>query len=163
MRVRLYRLDDADAFLKQLLTKGEQAALEGGRGGQDPLDTLREAFLWGGRRAFVTVHRTATRALRDVAKQTDRLGTPRLEATAARAKGAALPLEGQPGITFVTELVPKVTEEIIGAKERTEATEEDEIRRRGPPEPGGAAGPAGGRVPAGGAEGGARPPTSRGW
>ena len=86
VRVRMYRLDDADGFLKKLLTKGgdDEAVFEGGRGGRDPLDTLREAFLWGGRRAFVTVHRTATRALRDVAKQSDRLGNPQLGSTTPR-------------------------------------------------------------------------------
>ncbi|MFZ1614426.1 MAG: hypothetical protein WAT51_09665, partial [Holophaga sp.] len=74
VRIRIHRLDDPAAFLKDLLAKGPGTpAFEGGRAGRDPLDTLREAFLWGGRRAFVTVHRTATRALRDVARQTDRL------------------------------------------------------------------------------------------
>ena len=122
-RVRLYRLDDPERFLDKLLTKGaEETALEGGRAGRDPLDTLREAFLWGGRRAFVTVHRTATRALKDLAKQTDRLQPPRLGGTTPRS-GDALPLEGQPGLTFLTELVPKVTEEITGNGEDGEGDE----------------------------------------
>jgi hypothetical protein len=125
VRLRLYRLDDAEGFLNKLLLKGgEEPVFEGGRTGRDPLDALREAFLWGGHRAFVTVHRTATRALRDVAKQSDRLGTPRLGATSPR-NGDALPLEGQPGLTFVTELVPKVTEEITGTKQNAAAEGDD--------------------------------------
>ena len=125
VRVRLYRLDDADTFLKKLLAKGaDEPAFEGGRGGRDPLDTLREAFLWGGRRAFVTVHRTATRGLRDLAKQSERLQQPSLEGTSPRM-GDALPLAGQPGLSFVTELTPKVTEEITGKKEDPSASEED--------------------------------------
>ncbi|HPS66452.1 MAG TPA: alpha-2-macroglobulin family protein [Holophaga sp.] len=117
VRVRLYRVEDAEGLLKQLLAAKEgEAFLAGGRGGRDPLDTLREAFLWGGRRAFVTVHRTATQALRDLARQTERLGPPRLGSTPPR-DGDALVLEGQPGLAFMTELVPKVTEEITAAKE----------------------------------------------
>lgn len=113
-RIRLYRVEDPEGFLAKLLlqTPGSPVA-EGGRGAQDPLDVLREALLWGGRRAFVTVHRTATRALRDAAKQSDRLATPRTPATDPR-EGGALPLEGQPGLAFMTELVPKVTEELAG-------------------------------------------------
>jgi alpha-2-macroglobulin len=123
--VRVYHLDDADGFLKKLLTKGgEEDVLEGGRTGRDPLDTLREAFLWGGRRAFVTVHRTATQTLRDVAKQTDRLDHPWLHAKDPR-DGDAIPLEGQPGLTLVTELVPKVTEEITGEKKPDANDDED--------------------------------------
>ena len=128
VRVRMYRLDAANGFLKKLLTKGGgEAAYEGTGGGRDPLDTLREAFLWGGRRAFATIHRTATRTLRDLAKQSDRLGAPRLEATAPRA-GDALPLASQSGLTFITELVPKVTEEITGTKHKpgTADSNEDE-------------------------------------
>ncbi len=114
-RIRLYRVEDPDAFLKKVLLDTGTAVAEGGRGAQDPLDVLREAVLWGGRRAFVTVHRTATQVLRDAAKQTDRLTSAKTSPARVR-EGAALPLEGQPGITFVTEIVPKVSEDIAGKK-----------------------------------------------
>ncbi|MDP2877860.1 MAG: MG2 domain-containing protein, partial [Holophaga sp.] len=124
VRVRIHRLQDPSAFLKDLLAKGPgNPAFEGGRAGRDPLDTLREAFLWGGRRAFVTVHRTATRGLRDVARQSDRLQQGRSTAITPR-EGEALPLENQPGLAFISEIVPKVTEEITGKK--TGSNDEEE-------------------------------------
>jgi len=126
VRLRLYRLDNPDGFLQKLLAKGGgDPSFEGGRASRDPLDTLREAFLWGGRRAFVTVHRTATRELRDLAKQSERLQQPRLGATSPR-EGLALPLEGQPGLSFVSELVPRITEEITGNKDKKNRASEDE-------------------------------------
>ena len=114
-RIRIYRVEDPDAFLKKILLDRGAAAAEGGRGVQDPLDMLCEAVLWGGRRAFVTVHRTASQALRDTAKQTDRLTSAKTSPSRIR-EGSALALEGQPGITFVTEIVPKVSEDIAGKK-----------------------------------------------
>ncbi|NWJ39347.1 MAG: hypothetical protein HXX12_00055 [Geothrix sp.] len=114
-RIRIYRVEDPEAFLKKVLLERGTAVAEGGRGVQDPLDVLREAVLWGGRRAFVTVHRTATQVLRDAAKQTDRLTSARTSPARVR-EGSALPLEGQAGITFVTEIVPKVSEDITGKK-----------------------------------------------
>jgi len=118
VRMRIYRVNDANKFLQEVLAKGAgDAMFEGGRAGRDPMDTLREAFLWGGRRAFVTVHRTATRELRDVAKQTERLRSPQLGSNSPR-EGSALTLEGQPGISFIAELAPKVSEEITGSKNK---------------------------------------------
>ena len=114
-RIRIYRVEEPEAFLKKVLLDRGNAAAEGGRAAQDPLDVLREAVLWGGRRAFVTVHRTATPGLRDVAKQTDRLTSAKTPSARVR-EGSALPLEGQPGITFVTEIVPKASEDITGKK-----------------------------------------------
>lgn len=114
-RIRLYRVEDPESFLKKVLADRGTAVAEGGRGAQDPLDLLREAVLWGGRRAFITAHRTATQALRDAAKQTDRLRAARTTPERVR-EGSALPLEGQPGIAFVTELVPRISEEIAGKK-----------------------------------------------
>ncbi len=114
-RIRIYRVEDPDAFLKKVMVERGTATVEGGRGAQDPLDVLREAVLWGGRRAFVTVHRTATQVLRDTAKQTERLTAAKTSPTRVR-EGTALPIEGQPGITFVTELVPRVSEDIAGRK-----------------------------------------------
>ncbi|MDP1831423.1 MAG: MG2 domain-containing protein [Geothrix sp.] len=114
-RIRIYRVEDPEAFLKKVLLDRGAAVAEGGRGAQDPLDVLREAVLWGGRRAFVTVHRTATQGLRDAAKQTERLTSAKTSPAPVR-EGSALPLEGQPGITFVTEIVPKVNEDITGKK-----------------------------------------------
>ena len=112
LRLRIHRVEDPQAFLTRLLAMPQgEPALEGARAGQDPLDILREAFLWGGRRAFVTVHRSASRALRDVARGSGALQPPALGARAPR-DGEALPLDRQPGITFVTEVVPRVTEEI---------------------------------------------------
>jgi len=113
VRLRIHRVDDPQAFLARLLAlpKGT-AVLEGGRVGRDPLDTLREAFLWGGRRAFVTVHRTASRSLRDLARGSERLGTPRLGAQAPR-DGEAVPLEAPPGLSLVAEVVPRVSEEVL--------------------------------------------------
>lgn len=120
-RIRLYRVNEPLPFLRQLLSKSpDSAALEGSRGSRDPLDLLREALLWGGRRAFVTVHRTASRPLRDAAKQTERLGQARTPSTAPR-DGAALPLEGRKELSFVTELVPRITEQISG-----KSSEEDD-------------------------------------
>ena len=112
-RIRIYRVEDPEAFLKKVLLERGTPAAEGGRGPQDPLDVLREAILWGGRRAFVTVHRTASQVLRDAAKQTDRLASARTSPAKVR-EGTALPLEGRPGITFLTEIVPKVKEDIAG-------------------------------------------------
>ncbi|WP_243383145.1 alpha-2-macroglobulin family protein [Geothrix alkalitolerans] len=114
-RIRIYRVEDPESLLKKVLADRGRAAAEGGRGVQDPLDLLREAVLWGGRRAFVTVHRTATQALRDAAKQADRLRSARTSPDRIR-EGAALPIEGQPGITFVTELVPRISEDVAGKK-----------------------------------------------
>jgi len=126
VRIRIHRLEDPAAFLKTLLAKGPgNPAFEGGRAARDPLDTLREAFLWSGRRAFVTVHRTATRGLRDLAKQTDRLHQARSGATTPR-EGEALPLENQPGLSFVSEIVPKVKEEITGKKSKDSMSEEEQ-------------------------------------
>jgi uncharacterized protein YfaS (alpha-2-macroglobulin family) len=114
-RIRIYRVEDPDTFLKKVLLDRSTPAAEGGRGVQDPLDLLREAVLWGGRRAFVTVHRTATQVLRDAAKQTDRLTSAKTPPVRVR-EGTALPLEGRPGITFLTEIVPRVAEDISGKK-----------------------------------------------
>jgi len=115
VRLRIHRVEDPQAFLARLLAApvGEPA-VEGARAGMDPLDILREAFLWGGRRAFVTVHRTASRALRDAARGAGNLRRPLQSATAPR-EGGALPLEKRPGLAFVTEVVPRVTEEITSA------------------------------------------------
>lgn len=120
-RIRIYRVEDPDAFLKKVLLDRGNPAASGSRGAQDPLDVLREAVLWGGRRAFVTVHRTASQVLRDAAKQTDRLTSARTSPGKVR-EGSALPLEGQPGITFITEVVPRIHEDITGKK----GHEEDE-------------------------------------
>ena len=125
-RIRIYRVEDPDAFLKQVLLERGTAVAEGGRGAQDPLDVLREAVLWGGRRAFVTVHRTASQPLRDAAKQADRLTSAKTPPARVR-EGSALPLEGQPGLTLVTEIVPKVSEDIAGKK----GHEEDESGDQG--------------------------------
>lgn len=121
LRLRLHRVEDPEGFLRKLLaSEPGSAALEGARAGSDPLDILREAFLWGARRAFVTVHRTASRELKDLARQSERLHAPRSEARDPR-EGHALPLEAGRGLRLVTELVPQVTEEISkadGAEER---------------------------------------------
>ena len=133
LRLRIYRVEDPEAFLKKTLSQNrEDAFQEGSRAASDPLDVLREAVLWGGRRAFVTAHRTATRDLRDAAKQTDRLHSPRSSAGMVR-EGAALPIQGQKGITFITELVPKVTEEITKSKDsdNSESGDADEAGDRG--------------------------------
>ena len=114
-RLRIYRVEDPDAFLKKTLLDRGAAAAEGGRSAQDPLDLLREAVLWGGRRAFVTVHRTATQALRDAAKQADRLTSAKTPPARVR-EGSALPIEGQAGVTFVTEIVPRISEDLAGRK-----------------------------------------------
>ncbi len=114
-RIRIYRVEDPDAFLKKILLERGSAVAEGGRGVQDPLDVLREAVLWGGRRAFVTVHRTASQPLRDAAKQTDRLTSAKTPPARVR-EGSALPLEGQPGLSFVIEFVPKVSEDLRSKK-----------------------------------------------
>jgi uncharacterized protein YfaS (alpha-2-macroglobulin family) len=124
-RIRIYRVEDPDAFLKKVLVNRGSAATEGGRGVQDPLDVLREAVLWGGRRAFVTVHRTASQALRDTAKQTDRLTAARTRPAKVR-EGSALPLEGQPGITFLTEILPRVSEDTAGKKGQVDDESADE-------------------------------------
>jgi hypothetical protein len=124
-RIRIYRVAEPEAFLKKVLTERGAAAAEGGRGVQDPLDLLREAVLWGGRRAFVTVHRTASQVLRDAAKQTDRLTSAKTPAAKVR-EGAALPLEGQPGLAFVTEIVPRANEDIAGKKGHAEDESGDE-------------------------------------
>lgn len=111
MRLRIYRVDEPGAFMDRLLAKSQsEPFMTGNRAGQDPLDILREAFLWGGRRAFVTVHRTASRAFRDLARSTNGLQSPKLGAVAPR-EGEAVPLDHQPGITFISELNPQVTEE----------------------------------------------------
>lgn len=109
-RMRIFQVQDPEAFLKGALAKGpEDAALEGGRVGRDPLDVLREAVLWGSRRTFVTAHRVATRALRDTARESDRLQNPRTPSGPLR-EGAAVSLEGRAGFTLVSEQVPEVVE-----------------------------------------------------
>ena len=129
LRVRIHRVRRPEAFLDRLLkAKGEDPALEGGRAASDPLDTLREAILWGGRRAFVTVHRTATRGLRDLARGSERLGQGRTPAGVPR-EGAALPLADREELDLVAELVPRVTEEVAPltreqAKERPARSED---------------------------------------
>ncbi len=126
VRLRLHRVDDPPAFLARLLaTPAGDPALEGSRAGLDPLDVLREAFLWGGRRAFVTVHRTASRALRDAARGAGTLRPPLQSATEPR-EGAAVPLAGRPGLTFVSEVVPRVTEEIARSPKRADGGGERE-------------------------------------
>ncbi|MBK9796326.1 MAG: hypothetical protein IPP58_07485 [Holophagaceae bacterium] len=95
-RIRIYRVEDPDAFLKKVLLERGTAVAEGGRGMQDPLDVLREAVLWGGRRAFVTVHRTATQVLRDAAKQTDRLTSAKTSPARVR-EGSAPPWKARRG------------------------------------------------------------------
>jgi hypothetical protein len=111
LRLRLHRVKDPAAFLDKLLrTPDGEPFLEGGRGPADPLDTLREALLWSGRRAFVTVHRTATRALRDLAKGSERLQPARTPAGTPEP-GGALPLEGRPDLELVEERIPRITEE----------------------------------------------------
>jgi len=124
-RIRIYRVEDPEAFLKKVLVDRGTPTAEGGRGAQDPLDLLREALLWGGRRAFVTVHRTASQVLRDAAKQTDRLTSAKTPPSKVR-EGMALPIEGQPGITFITEIVPKVNEDIAGKKGARQGDSEDD-------------------------------------
>nr|WP_320131191.1 MG2 domain-containing protein [uncultured Holophaga sp.] len=127
IRVRIHRIKDPVAFLQKTLSSEEGAQVVAGvRGGSDPLDILREAFLWGGRRTFVTVHRAATRALRDTAKQAERLQQARTPSASPR-DGEALPLEGREDMSLVTELVPHVTEELTGGKEG----EEDDTGERG--------------------------------
>jgi len=112
LRLRIHRVKAPAAFLDQLLRTPEgRPWLEGGRGADDPLDTLREAILWGGRRTFVTVHRTATRTLRDLARSNERLGPARTP-PGAPAPGTALPLAGRSDLDLVTELIPRVTEEV---------------------------------------------------
>jgi alpha-2-macroglobulin len=132
IRVRIHRVEDPQAFLARLLAlpPGEPS-MEGRRAGSDPLDILREAFLWGGRRAFVTVHRTASRALRDTARGTDGLRAPLQQGRTPR-EGDALALEGQPGITLVSEIVPRVTEEITKQPGARDAEEDGEDRWGGP-------------------------------
>lgn len=116
-RLRLFRVEDPQGFLEGLLGKGQEGpTLETGRGRPDPLDTLREAILWGGRRAFVTVHRTASRELRDAARQTDRLGQARTPIASPR-EGTAFSLEGRPGFQLISELVPTIQEEISRKEE----------------------------------------------
>jgi hypothetical protein len=109
MRLRLHKVKDPSAFLKELLEKPEgRLGWEAQRAGHDPFDVLREAFLWGGRRTFATVHRTATRALRDTARETDRLQQPMNGGTSPR-EGEALPLE-RSDLAFVQELIPEAPE-----------------------------------------------------
>lgn len=106
LRLRLHRVKAPDVFLDQLLSKAEgRVDWVGGRGSRDPLDILREAFLWGGRRAFTTVHRTASRALRDVARQSQALRAP-VAAPREPREGQALPLESREDLAFVQEIVP---------------------------------------------------------
>ena len=106
LRLRVYRVKDPAKFISDLLAKGDgSAAVEGERAAHDPFDVLREAFLWGGRRAFVTAHRTATRALRDVARESERLQAPRTAPQLPR-DGEALPLEGRPDLAFDSEIIP---------------------------------------------------------
>ena len=133
LRLRIYRVEDPEAFLKNTLTQNrEDAFQEGSRAASDPLDVLREAVLWGGRRAFVTAHRTATRDLRDAAKQTARLHSPRSSAGLVR-EGVALPIQGQKGITFIMELIPKVTEEITKSKDKGNSENDDSSDEAGDP------------------------------
>jgi len=125
LRVRIHRIEDPQAFMARLLALPQgDPAVAGSRAGRDPLDTLREAFLWGGRRAFVTVHRTASRALKDVARDANALKTPSLGAVTPR-EGEAIPLEQQPGIAFVEEIVPRVTEEITTEAGEADTADED--------------------------------------
>jgi len=110
LRVRLHRVKDPAALVGKLLEGGPEAALfDGTQAGRDPFDVLREAFLWGGRRAFVTVHATATRALRDTAREMTRLQEPQLSGRSPRA-GQTLPLEGRPELEFLEEIVPSAPE-----------------------------------------------------
>lgn len=131
VRLRIHRVDDPQAFLTKLLALPQgEPAMEGSRSGRDPLDTLREAFLWGGRRAFVTVHRTASRTLRDFARGADGLQTPLLDGTSPR-EGEAIPLQKQAGLSFVTEVVPQVTEEVIKTKGNGHGDDDDDHERGG--------------------------------
>ena len=57
--------------------------------------------------------RIVERELRDTAKQSDRLRGARTESTTPR-RGEAMPLEGRDDMSLVTEIVPRVTEEIAG-------------------------------------------------
>ncbi|HJW08967.1 MAG TPA: MG2 domain-containing protein, partial [Holophagaceae bacterium] len=110
MRVRLHRVKDPAAFLNGLLVNEEgRVDWQAQKAGKDPFDVLREAFLWSGRRTFTTVHRTATRALRDTARETERAQQPMNDAEAPR-EGQALPLEGRADLSFVKELVPEAPE-----------------------------------------------------
>lgn len=107
LRLRLHRVKEPATFLDNLLAQSDlRFEVDALRGPRDPLDALREAFLWGGRRAFATVHRTATRGLRDTARQSETLGWPRTDEREPRA-GSALPLEGRQDLDFVTELIPE--------------------------------------------------------
>ncbi|HJU82629.1 MAG TPA: MG2 domain-containing protein, partial [Holophagaceae bacterium] len=111
LRVRLHRVKDPATFLNDLLTREDaRVAWEPGKAGHDPFDVLREAFLWGGRRTFTTVHRTATRALRDAARETERTQQPMNDPQAPRS-GQALPLEERPELAFVQELIPEAPED----------------------------------------------------
>lgn len=131
IRVRIHRIKDPAAFLQQVLqSESGKSVVEGTRAGSDPLDILREAFLWGGRRAFVTVHRTATQVLRDTAKQSDRLTASKTESLAPRI-GEAKPMEGRDDMTLVTEIVPKVSEEKTGGKDSESEYSEDETGENG--------------------------------
>ena len=106
LRLRVYRVKDPAAFVSNLLAKGDgSATTEGQRAAHDPFDVLREAFLWGGRRAFVTAHRAASRSLRDVARESERLQSPRTAPELPR-EGDALPLEGRPDLAFDGEIIP---------------------------------------------------------
>jgi len=128
LRLRLHRVKDPEAFIDKLLKNpGGEPLLEGGRAGADPLDTLREAILWGGRRAFVTVHRTATRALRDLARSSDRLHRAATPSGSPR-EGAALPLEGREDLELIQEWIPSISEEVA------ELTP-DQARETPPPDP----------------------------
>lgn len=110
LRLRLHRVKEPGAFLDRLLTQAEgQVDWQGTRGSRDPLDVLREAFLWGGRRAFSTAHRTATRGLRDVARESDALRPPLTTARDPRP-GTALALEGRSDLSLVQELIPESPE-----------------------------------------------------
>lgn len=110
LRVRLHRVKDPAALMGKLLDGSGQAPLyESTQAGRDPFDILREAFLWGGRRAFVTVHATASRALRDTAREMTRLKEPILAGRNPR-NGHALPLEGRPELEFLEDIVPTAPE-----------------------------------------------------
>lgn len=111
LRIRLHKVKDPATFLVDLLGTAEgRLPWEGQRAMKDPFDVLREAFLWGGRRTFTTVHRTASRALRDTAREMDRLQEPLSQPSTPR-QGLALPLEARPELAFLSEIVPESPED----------------------------------------------------
>ncbi len=106
LRVRIHRVKEPEKLLRRLLGgPTEEGLFETTLGSMDPFDVLREAFLWSGRRTFVTAHRTATRGLRDTAREITRLQQPASTPSTPRM-GKPLPLQNHPDLELVAELAP---------------------------------------------------------